>query len=486
MSTVIKVENVSKLYRLGEVGTGSLAHDVNRWWHKIRGNEDPYLKIGQVNDRTNAATKETGNRKQETGRADGPAGQETGNRKQESGPAGTSSSLAPDPCFLSPSSDPSSDYVYALKDINFEVKQGEVLGIIGRNGAGKSTLLKILSRVTTPTTGQIKVKGRIASLLEVGTGFHPELTGRENIFLNGAILGMRKAEIKAKFDEIVDFSGCDRYIDTPVKRYSSGMYVRLAFAVAAHLEPEILIVDEVLAVGDAEFQKKCLGKMKDVAGQGRTVLFVSHNMAAVNNLCSKVIMLTDGRVIHDGETAQVIDYYMSSGLETSGELVWSKAEEAPGNDNVRLTAVRIASLSKVTTDIMLDQDFQIEIDYTTYVDKLPLGVSIHLLDHMGVEVLASANFHSANLIIDNWFGKRFPKGRFRTVCTIPANFLNENHYTIRVAIISNNSHIELLTGEVIGFNTHDTGEMRKEYTGAWIGVVRPKLAWQTECLDERN
>src|SRR5436190_15090923 len=228
--TAIKVENVSKLYRLGQVGTGSLAHDINRWWHKLRGKEDPYLKIGESNDRTQKSN---------------------------------------------------SEYVWALKDIDFEVKQGEVLGIIGRNGAGKSTLLKILSRTTSPTTGSVKIKGRVASLLEVGTGFHPELSGRDNIFLNGAILGMTRLEIKSKFDEIVDFAGVERYIDTPVKRYSSGMYVRLAFGVAAHLEPEILIVDEVLAVGDAEFQKKALGKMKDVSTQqGRTVLFVSHQMGS--------------------------------------------------------------------------------------------------------------------------------------------------------------------------------------------------------------
>ncbi|HEY6063317.1 MAG TPA: ABC transporter ATP-binding protein, partial [Chitinophagaceae bacterium] len=233
---VIKVENVGKLYKLGEIGTGTISHDLNRWWARVRGKEDPFSKIGQNNDRTVKGD---------------------------------------------------NDWVWALKDINFEVKQGEVLGIIGRNGAGKSTLLKILSKVTTPTTGRIKVKGRIASLLEVGTGFHQELTGRENIFLNGAILGMSKAEIRSKFDEIVDFSGVERYIDTPVKRYSSGMYVRLAFAVAAFLEPEILIIDEVLAVGDAEFQKKCLGRMKDVSvNDGRTVLFVSHNMGAVNQLCN--------------------------------------------------------------------------------------------------------------------------------------------------------------------------------------------------------
>ena len=263
-NTVIKVENVSKQYRLGQVSTGTISHDINRWWHVLRGKEDPYLKIGEVNDRT-----------------------KIGN----------------------------SDYVWALKDMNFDVKRGEVLGIIGRNGAGKSTLLKILSRTTSPTTGSIKIKGRVASLLEVGTGFHPELSGRENVYLNGAILGMTKKEIKRKFDEIVDFAGVERYIDTPVKRYSSGMYVRLAFGVAAHLEPEILIVDEVLAVGDVEFQKKALGKMKDVSNnEGRTVLFVSHNMAAILNLCSKSIFLDNGTIKEIGESNIVISNYMRGDL----------------------------------------------------------------------------------------------------------------------------------------------------------------------------
>lgn len=255
----IKVEDLGKLYRLGEIGTGTLSHDLNRAWARLRGKEDPFTKIGETNNRTTKG---------------------------------------------------GSDFVWSLKDVSFEVKQGEVLGIIGRNGAGKSTLLKILSKVTAPTTGRVKVRGRIASLLEVGTGFHPELTGRENIFLNGAILGMTKVEIRSKFDEIVDFSGVDRYIDTPVKRYSSGMYVRLAFAVAAFLEPEILIVDEVLAVGDAEFQKKCLGRMKDVSvNDGRTILFVSHNMAAVRQLCTKGIILKDGRLDYSGSATESIDYY---------------------------------------------------------------------------------------------------------------------------------------------------------------------------------
>lgn len=256
---ILKVENISKQYRLGQVGTGTISHDLNRWWYKIRGRENPYLKIGEENNRSVKGT---------------------------------------------------SDYVWALQDINFEVERGEVIGIIGKNGAGKSTLLKILSRVTAPTTGSIKTRGRIASLLEVGTGFHSEMTGRENIFLNGAILGMTKKEIASKIDEIITFSGCERYIDTPVKRYSSGMTVRLAFAVAAFLEPEILVVDEVLAVGDAEFQKKAIGKMQDISrGQGRTVVFVSHNMAAVKSLCTKGVVMENGRVVFVGEIAESVDYY---------------------------------------------------------------------------------------------------------------------------------------------------------------------------------
>ncbi|MFM1794715.1 MAG: hypothetical protein RL642_1100, partial [Bacteroidota bacterium] len=267
---VIKVENLSKLYRLGQVGTGSIFHDVNRWWHGVIGKEDPYMRVGEENDRTQKGK---------------------------------------------------SEYVWALKDINFNVQQGEVLGIIGRNGAGKSTLLKILSRTTSPTTGSIKVKGRIASLLEVGTGFHPELSGRDNIFMNGTILGMTRAEIKSKFDEIVEFAGVERYLDTPVKRYSSGMYVRLAFAVAAHLESEILIVDEVLAVGDMEFQKKCLGKMKDVSEkQGRTVLFVSHNMQAIANLSTKLISLTNGLLSSFSSPFEGIDQYFNHQIDTSSKV----------------------------------------------------------------------------------------------------------------------------------------------------------------------
>ena len=286
----IQVENLGKLYRLGEIGTGTLSHDLNRAWARLRGKEDPFAKIGETNDRT----------------AKG-----------------------------------SSDYVWSLKDVNFEVKQGEVLGIIGRNGAGKSTLLKILSKVTAPTTGRVKVRGRIASLLEVGTGFHPELTGRENIFLNGAILGMTKAEIRSKFDEIVDFSGVERYIDTPVKRYSSGMYVRLAFAVAAFLEPEILIVDEVLAVGDAEFQKKCLGRMKDVSvNDGRTVLFVSHNLAAVQQLCTSGILLKNGQLTFGGEAREALyEYSLLQRIIIEKDL--THRTDRQGTGLVKFTSIKI-------------------------------------------------------------------------------------------------------------------------------------------------
>ncbi|MDW8288663.1 MAG: ABC transporter ATP-binding protein, partial [Flammeovirgaceae bacterium] len=286
---VIKVENLSKQYRLGEIGTGTLSHDLNRWWHRVRGKEDPYLKIGELNDRT-----------------------KKGN----------------------------SEYVWALRDINFEVKQGEVVGIIGKNGAGKSTLLKILSKVTKPTTGSIKIKGRVASLLEVGTGFHPEMTGRENVFMNGAILGMTRAEIKKKFDAIVDFAGIERYIDTPVKRYSSGMTVRLGFAVAAFLEPEILIVDEVLAVGDAEFQKKCLGKMQDVSkNEGRTVLFVSHNMDAVQSLCSKGIYLKNGQVLKIDRADRVVQIYLQKECLQRNFIRWDN--QKPGDEVAHLNYARI-------------------------------------------------------------------------------------------------------------------------------------------------
>jgi lipopolysaccharide transport system ATP-binding protein len=309
MSVVLKAENISKQYRLGTVGSGTLRDDVTRWWYKTLGKEDPLLKVGDTNDRT-----------------------QMGN----------------------------SDYVWALQDINFEVNQGEVLGIIGRNGAGKSTLLKILSKVTAPTTGNIKVNGRIASLLEVGTGFHPELTGKENIYLNGAILGMRKHEITRKLDEIVAFAGVERYIDTPVKRYSSGMYVRLAFAVAAHLESEILIIDEVLAVGDAEFQKKCLGKMGEISkSEGRTILFVSHNIQSVTHLCNKGILLINGEIKEHGQIDEVVKKYAISNRTKNLSIIGLNDRRSRTNGKIVFTDVFPNSKDQNEWDFKFDQDIQI-------------------------------------------------------------------------------------------------------------------------------
>jgi lipopolysaccharide transport system ATP-binding protein len=308
---VIKVENISKLYHLGMVGTGTLAHDLNRWWKmNILGREDPYSLVGETNDRAHKGK---------------------------------------------------SEYVWALKDINFEVEQGEVLGIIGRNGAGKSTLLKLLSRITSPTTGNIKIRGRVASLLEIGTGFHPELTGRENVYMNGTIMGMKKREIDAKFDEIVDFAGVERFIDTPVKRYSSGMMVRLGFAVAAHLEPEILVVDEVLAVGDAEFQKKAIGKMHEVSqGHGRTVLFVSHNMQSIKAICSDAILLENGGIKYSGGVNEVINKYVE---ESNANIPMNYIKEAIKYSNNKIIVSKILINEKQDTVIHIKDSAQYKLHF---------------------------------------------------------------------------------------------------------------------------
>jgi lipopolysaccharide transport system ATP-binding protein len=335
--TVIEVDAISKLYRLGEVSTGTLAHDLNRWWHKARGKPDPYLKLGQANDRTKQG---------------------------------------------------SSDYVYAVQDVSFKVDHGEVLGIVGRNGAGKSTLLKILSRVTTPTSGRVRVKGRIASLLEVGTGFHPELTGRENIYLNGAILGMRRDEITRHLDAIIEFSGCDRYIDTPVKRYSSGMYVRLAFAVAAHLEPEILIVDEVLAVGDLAFQKKCLGRMSEVAAAGRTVLFVSHNLEAVRKLCTRAVLLEQGRLAVDGPVDRAIATYIDSAAEW--DTVFAIAPPAEPHPIAFSSQLTVEDLEgRPMNGFVMGKPWQVRVHFTVTRDTEHLIIALGLVNARGVALWTS-------------------------------------------------------------------------------------------------
>lgn len=335
---ILKAENISKQYRLGLVGTGTISHDLNRWWHKIRGKEDPYLKIGESNDRSTKG---------------------------------------------------SSEYVWALQDINFNLHRGEVLGIIGKNGAGKSTLLKILSKVTTPTVGEIKTKGRIASLLEVGTGFHGEMTGRENIYLNGAILGMTKKEISSKIDEIIEFSGCQRYIDTPVKRYSSGMTVRLAFAVAAFLEPEILVIDEVLAVGDAEFQKKAIGKMQDISkGEGRTVIFVSHNMAAVKNLCTRGIVLEHGKVVFTGNQNESVDYYLSNSISN---IPLNDRKDRVGNKNIIVKAISFFNKNGDSISQAISGEYlrvRLHIQKNRPVDFSKLFVGIAFLDNQEKKVVS--------------------------------------------------------------------------------------------------
>jgi lipopolysaccharide transport system ATP-binding protein len=423
---VIKVENISKLYRLGQVGTGSIFHDVNRWWHEVRGKEDPYMRIGEENDRTQKGK---------------------------------------------------GDYIWALKDINFEVAQGEVLGIIGRNGAGKSTLLKILSRTTAPTTGSIKVKGRIASLLEVGTGFHPELSGRDNIFMNGTILGMTRAEIKSRFDEIVEFAGIARYLDTPVKRYSSGMYVRLAFAVAAHLESEILIVDEVLAVGDTEFQKKCLGKMKDVSEkQGRTVLFVSHNIEALQNLTNKCGLLSNGRMISFGDKQDILDVYLQDIYKTFEVKSSFINDTINPNSKFHLSEVRLLSNNKLILNrIDSAEDFFIKINYCVLDETIAYTHSINLYNSIGVHVLSS---HDVS------FYKEFrsqKKGSYSRLVRIPKYLLAEDTYYVSVAIISYNPFVvHFHEMDAVVFEIYDRSidnEVRGIYTGKFPGIVRPILDW---------
>ena len=384
MSTVIKVENLSKQYRLGQVGTGTISHDINRWWHKVRGKEDPYLKIGEANDRTVKGD---------------------------------------------------SDYVWALKDINFEVKEGEVLGIIGRNGAGKSTLLKILSRTTAPSTGSVKIKGRVASLLEVGTGFHPELSGRDNIFLNGSILGMTKREIQSKFDEIVDFAGVERYIDTPVKRYSSGMYVRLAFAVAAHLEPEILIVDEVLAVGDAEFQKKALGKMKDVSdNKGRTVLFVSHNISAINNLCSCGIILKNGLIFQNGNIDNIIEGYISM-TQNNSESNFKRR----GNKKIEFIDFNFFDNNEIyRNEFLMGENINIilKIKFNETISNADIGINIkNNLDDLITHV---ANFDDGFIIS----GVKDEIQEYKI--TLIDMFFSPNNYNMDLAIVSGNDYFDMI------------------------------------------
>lgn len=417
---VIKVEHLSKQYRLGQVGTGTLSHDINRWWARLRGKEDPFLKVGEANVL-----------------------------------AGRSLRL--------PRSRLDPDYVWALRDISLQVKRGEVLGIIGANGAGKSTLLKILSRVTAPSQGRVGLKGRVGSLLEVGVGFHPELTGQENVYLNGAIMGMRTAEVARKLEEIVDFSGCTRYIDTPVKRYSSGMRVRLGFAVAAHLDPEILIVDEVLAVGDAQFQRKCLGKMQDVAREGRTVLFVSHNMTAVRSLCTRAIRLEEGQLTDAGDVQDVVDAYLNYDSEDILHQEWQSPANAPGNERVRVAAVRLEHADGgADRPIYTETPLKVRFLFWNLVDGQTVNISTHMRNPAG-DVLF--NVWSSSVAL--------PTGLIQGVLSIPGNFLNDGTFSMDMMFVIDGRAVFTLD-PALCFQVHDTRE-DAEWFGKVPGAVRPRF-----------
>ncbi len=409
MKPIIHVENLSKAYQIGQIGTGTISKDIERFWiTKVLGKEDPFLKIGETNDRS---------------------------KKGES------------------------NIVWSLKDINFEINQGDAVGIIGKNGAGKSTLLKLLSRVTSPTTGEIKVKGRIASLLEVGTGFHPELSGRENIYLNGAILGMRKKEITSKLDEIIDFSGVERYIDTPVKRYSSGMYVRLAFAVAAHLESEILIVDEVLAVGDAEFQKKCLGKMGDISkGEGRTVLFVSHNMPSVKSFCNRGILLEYGKIVKDDVIDEVITKYM-----TNDEISFFEYE----NDECGLRSFEIYnSKGSQSVNISNGEDLTMILNLEVKKEKPDFGFCIAIYNEYDELITAINSYHVNEKIVN------LKRGKQSLIVVLPKYVLNTGLYTVNFHFNSISGIIYKKMERIITFNIYDDGYRRgNKYSGLWPGKV---------------
>ena len=408
---ILKVENVSKQYRLGLIGTGTISHDLNRFLAKIRGKEDPFLKVGETNDRST-----------------------TGDSK----------------------------YVWALKDIDFEVERGEVLGIIGKNGAGKSTLLKILSQVTGPTTGNIKSKGRIASLLEVGTGFHPEMTGKENIFLNGAILGMTKKEIASKLDEIISFSGCERYIDTPVKRYSSGMKVRLAFAVAAHLEPDILIVDEVLAVGDLEFQKKAIGKMKDISNEsGRTVLFVSHNMAAVKLLCTSAMVLHNGEQVFRGRVNDALIKYK----EMSAFSMKPEAIEKFDNEHIKLSEVSVKPIEGEI--ICISSGIDIEIQFTNKEEGINLDCTLEIVNEDEVIV-----YHKGALML---YDNDAKKGNYHLLGKVPPYLLNANHYKINIVFGKDKEHVLMSAQNVVSFEIDNLGSSASTKRP---GIIYQDLDWE--------
>ena len=431
---IVEVDGLSKLYQLGDIGATSLRDSFERWWAGVRG-QGHKLTARRAQDRL----------------------------------------IAPDRMGPTPGS------FWSLRDVSFNVRKGEVIGILGRNGAGKSTLLKILSRITEPTKGRAIVRGRVASLLEVGTGFHPELTGRENVFLNGAILGMKRAETARKFDEIVEFAEVGAFIDTPVKRYSSGMYVRLAFAVAAHLEPEILMVDEVLAVGDAAFQKKCLGKMSDVRKQqGRTVFFVSHNMAAIRSLCETAILIDGGRLIKHGTPQDVITHYLSSTIanqnEREGEIFWDpETDTPPGSADFFLRGIRLTGPTGTAQDVFeADQPIHVEIDYQVQTRLSGARFRLSVLTQDG---------ELAFVATDHLFQPETqPPGTYRTICTIPGGLLNRRNYILGLSSEIPGERTLIAPAEYLNFTISGAGNQASNYPEAWPGAVCPRIDWTVEAI----
>lgn len=417
--TVIEVQNISKLYKLGTIGSGSLKRDLSNWWKRsIQKKEDPY--------------------------------------------AGTEDALQT-----------ANQELWALKDISFDLNQGDALGIIGSNGSGKSTLLKIIARIVKPTTGSVRGIGKVSSILEVGTAFHDDLTGRENIYISGYTLGMNRAEIQRKFDEIVAFSGVEKFLDTPIKRYSSGMYVRLAFAVVAHLEPDILIVDEVLAVGDADFQKKCLGKMREVSQKdGRTILFVSHSMQAVNNLCNKALWLQHGHIKEIGEASAVVNKYLSSVQKINLKQSWDNMEEAPGNDLIRFKKVELIPQIKNPGDPLdIRVPITIKFEFWNLTDNIFLSIGLHLYSYSGECIFDIPSPSSY-----------FEKGLLEVECTIPGNFLNDGSYYISLVIVKDTSVPLFLFEECMSFDLEDyRGDIR--WYGKWEGAVRPIFPFRIEQIE---
>jgi lipopolysaccharide transport system ATP-binding protein len=415
---VIEVDRLSKSYRLGAIGASSVRDRLELWWAERRGAAVSAGRAGRARE------------------------------------------------------------FWALREVSFTVEPGEVVGIVGRNGAGKSTALKLLSRITAPTSGRAVLRGRAASLLEVGTGFHPDLSGRDNIYMNGAILGMRIAEIAARFDDIVDFAEIGAFLDTPVKRYSSGMYVRLAFAVAAHLEPEILLIDEVLAVGDAAFQKKCLGKLGDVARAGRTVLFVSHNMTAVQSLCTSALWLDQGRIAAQGRVGAVIADYLRVQMALGFDRSWPDPESAPGNQQVRLAGVRLVPEDGTEPDqITVRTPLAIEFDYWNLAPGARLNLSLQVSNEEGQCVFVSVSTREPD-----WHGRPFPQGLFRSRCRIPANLLNDGLYSLVLLVVRDTSRVVYKFDDVLAFEVKDVAEARGDWYGKWVGAVRPQLDWSTEQL----